>query len=66
MISYRLSDLALLYQLFSRVKRGQDELCCAFNEYVKVTQEIAAHSRCINKLTPVLCISSLIEGGVVA
>ena len=39
MISYRLSDLALLYQLFSRVKRGQDELCCAFNEYVKVIQE---------------------------
>ena len=36
MISYRLSDLALLYQLFSRVKRGQDELCSAFNEYIKV------------------------------
>ena len=38
MISYRLSDLALLYQLFSRVKRGQDELCSAFNEYIKVCE----------------------------
>lgn len=36
MLSYRLSDLALLYQLFSRVKKGQDELCTAFNEYIKV------------------------------
>ena len=36
MLSYRLSDLALLYQLFSRVKKGQDELCVAFNEYIKV------------------------------
>lgn len=35
MASYRLSDLALLYQLFSRVKRGQDELCNAFNDYIK-------------------------------
>lgn len=35
MLSYRLSDLALLYQLFSRVKKGQDELCLAFNEYIK-------------------------------
>ena len=38
MLSYRLSDLALLYQLFSRVKKGQDELCTAFNEYIKVCQ----------------------------
>ena len=36
MSSYRLSDLALLYQLFSRVKKGQDELCTAFNEYIRV------------------------------
>ncbi|CAH3104933.1 unnamed protein product [Porites lobata] len=35
MSSYRLSDLALLYQLFSRVKKGQDELCTAFNEYIR-------------------------------
>jgi len=41
MISYRLSDLALLYQLFSRVKRGQDELCSAFNEYIKVHECIS-------------------------
>lgn len=38
MLSYRLNDLALLYQLFSRVKKGQDELCTAFNEYIKVCQ----------------------------
>ena len=38
MLSYRLNDLARLYQLFSRVKKGQDELCTAFNEYIKVCQ----------------------------
>ena len=36
MASYRLHDLALLFQLFSRVKTGQEELCTAFNEYIKV------------------------------
>ena len=46
MASYRLGDLALLYQLFSRVKRGQDELCNAFNEYIKVKW------RCRNFILP--------------
>ena len=46
MASYRLGDLALLYQLFSRVKRGQDELCNAFNEYIKVKR------RCRNFILP--------------
>lgn len=31
----RISDLLLLYQLFSRVKNGVVELCTAFNGYIK-------------------------------
>lgn len=31
----RISDLLLLYQLFSRVKNGVAELCTAFNAYIK-------------------------------
>lgn len=31
----RISDLLLLYQLFSRVKNGVVELCVAFNAYIK-------------------------------
>ena len=33
----RLSDLATLYQLLSRIKGGLDELCTAFSIYIKVT-----------------------------
>lgn len=36
----RISDLALMYQLFSRVKRGLDELCAYFGAYIKVTIEL--------------------------
>jgi cullin-4 len=32
----RLSDLILLYHLFSRVKNGTVELCSSFNAYIKV------------------------------
>lgn len=32
----RLSDLTLLYSLFSRVKTGTIELCANFNAYIKV------------------------------
>jgi hypothetical protein len=32
----RLSDLALMYQLFSRVKDGLKELCTAFAAFIKV------------------------------
>lgn len=32
----RLSDLTLLYSLFSRVKNGTVELCSSFNAYIKV------------------------------
>ena len=32
----RLSDLATLYQLLSRIKGGLDELCTAFSVYIKV------------------------------
>lgn len=32
----RLSDLSLLYSLFSRVKNGTVELCSNFNSYIKV------------------------------
>ena len=32
----RISDLALMYQLFSRVKRGLEELCSYFGAYIKV------------------------------
>ena len=31
----RLSDLQLLYQLFSRVKMGTIELCTNFNQFIK-------------------------------
>jgi len=33
----RISDLATLYQLLSRIKGGLDELCQAFSNYVKVS-----------------------------
>lgn len=33
----RLSDLSLLYFLFSRVKNGLNELCVNFNTFIKVT-----------------------------
>ncbi|ESO98807.1 hypothetical protein LOTGIDRAFT_187016 [Lottia gigantea] len=33
----RIEDLLLLYQLFSRVKNGQKELCTMFAEYIKVS-----------------------------
>lgn len=36
MISDRRSDLALMYQLFSRVKKGTEELCKAFSTFIKV------------------------------
>lgn len=32
----RLSDLSLLYSLFSKVKNGTIELCANFNAYIKV------------------------------
>ena len=32
----RIPDLALMYQLFSRVKRGLEELCAYFGAYIKV------------------------------
>ena len=32
----RLSDLALMYQLFSRVRHGLEELCAYFGAYIKV------------------------------
>lgn len=32
----RVTDLGLLYQLFSRVKDGLKELCSAFSAYIKV------------------------------
>lgn len=32
----RLTDLTLLYSLFSRVKTGTIELCANFNAYIKV------------------------------
>ncbi|XP_031573663.1 cullin-4A-like [Actinia tenebrosa] len=35
MISDRRSDLALMYQLFSRVKKGTEELCKAFSSFIK-------------------------------
>lgn len=34
----RLSDLALLYSLFSKVKNGTVELCAKFNGYIKVME----------------------------
>ena len=33
----RISDLATLYRLLSRIKGGLDELCKAFSNYVKVS-----------------------------
>lgn len=32
----RISDISLLYTLFSRVKTGLDKLCIHFNNYIKV------------------------------
>ncbi len=32
----RVKDLALMYQLFSRVKKGQEELYAYFGAYIKV------------------------------
>lgn len=32
----RITDLSLLYNLFSRVKNGLVELCSHFNSYIKV------------------------------
>lgn len=47
----RLSDLSLLYSLFSRVKNGLVELCMSFNTYIKVTYALN-FSR--NSLSPTL------------
>ena len=43
----RISDLTLLYQLFSRVKDGQRELCSAFGVYIKVSISYSVVSMCI-------------------
>lgn len=40
MMSDRRSDLALMYQLFSRVRTGTEELCKAFSLFVKVSYTI--------------------------
>lgn len=40
----RLSDLSLLYSLFSRVKNGLNELCMNFNTYIKVRSIQISHS----------------------
>lgn len=32
----RITDLTLMYNLFSRVKSGLVELCTHFNQYIKV------------------------------
>lgn len=39
----RLSDLSLLYSLFSRVKNGTTELCVNLNTYIKVSTIIACN-----------------------
>jgi Cullin family len=36
----RLSDLTLLYSLFSRVKGGKEELCKSFNGFIKVNHTV--------------------------
>ncbi|EDO35660.1 predicted protein [Nematostella vectensis] len=35
MLSNRIADLALMYQLFGRVRKGMEELCAAFSGFIK-------------------------------
>ena len=46
----RVSDLSLLYTLFTRVKKGLAELCTMFNSYIKVN--ITEHPEFANNGIP--------------
>lgn len=50
----RLSDLSLLYSLFSRVKNGTTELCVNLNTYIKVSIHISCNKFSLEFSLPVI------------